>query len=72
MNTIFKKSLIGSITISTPFIYGYFNEKNKNKEIKDIILKDDVSSKTVLSVSKKVKDTWNTPTINVYNNTLMC
>jgi hypothetical protein len=68
MNTIFKKSLIGSITISTPFIYGYFNEKNKNKEIKDIILKDDVSSKTVLSVSKKVKDTWNTPTINVYNN----
>lgn len=66
----FKKSLICSI-ISVPFIYGYFNKKNKeikNNEIKDIILKDDASSKTVLSVSKKVKDTWNTPTINVYNN----
>ena len=68
MNTILNKSLVGSITLSAPFIYGYLYEKQKTKEIKDVIFKDDVSSKTVLTVSKKIKDTWDTPSINVYNN----
>lgn len=65
MNKLWKACIGAYVTVSCPIIYNYFT----NKESKlNTVLKDDLSSKTILSVSKEIKDTWDSPTIDVYNN----
>ena len=65
-----------SIAISSPFAYtaysyrnAYNVEVNKNKNnVNRTVLKNDVSSKTVMSVSKEISTHWDKPGTNVYEN----
>jgi hypothetical protein len=70
-----------AIFASTIPIFGYlYNENTNLKKVIEIktpiinqtfykkILKDDISSNTILSVSKKVTKNWDNNTINVYEN----
>jgi len=69
MNTISKIILSNSITIPFTYYFATHNTSNDSNNVDTkIILKDDISSKTTLSVTKQILNTWDTETINVYEN----
>lgn len=61
-----NKSSILLSSFMLPLVY-YYPYPKKNNEINNI-LKNDISGKTVLSVSKKVSNHWDNNKINVYEN----
>lgn len=65
-----------SVAIASPFAYAAYSSNNaynaeveKNRvHVNRTVLKNDVSSKTVMSVSKEISRHWDTPNTNVYEN----
>ena len=66
MNNLIKYIIPNIITASSVFYFS--NKLKKNEPILNTIFKDDCSSKTILTVTKKVKDTWDNDRIDVYKN----
>ena len=68
MKSFLKKNKIHVMSsfIMLSFV-SYYSFPKKNNEISKI-LKDDISSKTVMSVSKKISKHWDNEKINVYEN----
>lgn len=67
-----KHLILPSFLILSPIMLNIKNFSKENKEntpkFKKFTLKDDISGKTILTVSKKVSKHWDKDNINVYQN----